>query len=566
MKKFLTIVGCILIVVLCLCSPAHADADSLCQQLPFPVKGVKPTDFSFTQDGALMIKSGSSHLILDNGKWKSGSAEPYQGDVQTIRPDPDYPNWIVSKDGEVIFSTSALYFCNSFYAVDEHTAYATRENKLYIVDMTTGNMSAIANIEGYSSSDWANGLLVFGSKAYIMQTDAKRLCVIDLDEVAARDYQSLSIAVSSDMDIGNVVLASTEERFAAEHLNTIVDIQRMTADQLRLALMSNPAAFDLIVCEPLLWNDLAKAGILEDLEAHAELADAWRLWTDMSLLCRQNELLLGMPLWDNCPVFFVNDQLLSLLSDVQWPDEDWTWLDFLNLARVCGKDLDGNGTPDIYITYQYMRDEGDGAYSLPVHQTATLWLCGQINSTLCQEVLDMLTVWKTCYDEGLLYPAAANYFEPHVKQVVFPWSSGAEWCEKANSEDIRLALPGLSNTLRSSPAKSVMMSINRYSSNRDQAVAFMEYYARYGADEHNYLQTHSYYQEVFLPSQNAWKAPDEFHESHYIAALQSACRDPWDKSLYEDMEQQLDRYLAGQISAEECAQRWQDKLRMTQME
>ena len=207
MKKFLAIVGCIVIMILCLCSQAQADADSLCQQLPFPTKGVKPADFSFTQDGALMVRSGGGHLILKDGKWKSGSAEPYRGEVQTIQPDPDDSTWIVSKDGEVIFSTSSLYFCHAFYAVNESTAYATRENKLYIVDMTTGSMTAIAYIEGYSSSSWANGLLVFGSKAYIMQTDARKLCVIDLDEVAKRGYQSLSIAVSNvnssdDCDLG----------------------------------------------------------------------------------------------------------------------------------------------------------------------------------------------------------------------------------------------------------------------------------------------------------------------------------------------------------------------------
>ena len=565
MKKFLTIVGCILIVVLCLCSPAHADADSLSQQLPFPVKGVKPTDFSFTQDGALMIKSGSSHLILDNGKWKSGSAEPYQGDVQTIQPDPDYPNWIVSKDGEVIFSTSALYFCNSFYAVDEHTAYATRENKLYIVDMTTGSMTAIAYIEGYSASSWANGLLVFGSKAYIMQTDARKLCVIDLDGVKARGYQSLSIAVSSDMDIGNVVLASTEERFAAEHLNTIVDIQRMTADQLRLALMSNPAAFDLIVCEPLLWNDLAKAGIFENLEAHAALADAWQLWTDMSLLCRQDGVLLGVPLWDNCPVLQVNDQLLSLLNDAQWPEANWTWADFLALARACARDLDGNGTNDTFITYQRIIDSGD-TYSLPVHQVASLWLSGQITDARSQEVLDMLTVWKTCWNEGLIYPAASSYVEPHITQVVLPWAFNASWPENIAYTDIRLTYPGLSETLRCSPAKSILMSMNHYGQSMEQAVDFMEIFMRYGADEHDVLKTHDYFENEYLP-QVLWAAtPGEFHASHFVTALESACRDPWDMSLYDDMEQQLDRFLAGQISAEECAQRWQDKLRMTQME
>lgn len=98
------------------------------------------------------------------------------------------------------------------------------------------------------------------------------------------------------------------------------------------------------------------------------------------------------------------------------------------------------------------------------------------------------------------------------------------------------------------------------------AVDFAEFYMRFGADEHHYLKEHTYALTEILPYTKTWKIPSEFHDKHYVAALQNACRDTWELSLYNDMELHLARYLRGEISAEECARLWQEKLRMTQME
>ena len=68
-----------------------------------------------------------------------------------------------------------------------------------------------------------------------------------------------------------------------KHINTIIDMVKVTQDQLRLDLMSDPSSYDLIVCDPALWNDLAQAGIFADLESFPQLRDAWHLWIDMSL-------------------------------------------------------------------------------------------------------------------------------------------------------------------------------------------------------------------------------------------------------------------------------------------
>lgn len=344
----------------------------------------------------------------------------------------------------------------------------------------------------------------------------------------------------------------------------------ITQDQLRLDLMSDPSSYDLIVCDPALWNDLAQAGIFADLESFPQLRDAWHLWIDMSSLCRYEGRLMGVPLWLNCDLLWVNDSLTGLLESVQWPEPDWTWDDFLQLARQCCQDLNDDGRPDLYIAYQRMFDtpyaHGLQAFSLPVHQAAILYQNGQVEDMQCTEILNMLSVWKTCYDEHLLYPADGYYEEPHMNMVVFAWNMPAEWCEYAETVDIRLTMPGLSETLRCNPADSVLLSISAYSAQMELAVDFAEFYMRFGADEHHYLKEHTYALTEILPYTKTWKIPSEFHDKHYVAALQNACRDTWELSLYNDMELHLARYLRGEISAEECARLWQEKLRMTQME
>lgn len=61
------------------------------------------------------------------------------------------------------------------------------------------------------------------TNAYVIQTLIPVIQTINLDLVAQQDTASLRNALASDMDIGNVVLASLEERFMEKHINTIID-------------------------------------------------------------------------------------------------------------------------------------------------------------------------------------------------------------------------------------------------------------------------------------------------------------------------------------------------------
>lgn len=563
MKKIVLCLTALLLLLL----PATngwAESESSYQTIPFPGKRAKPENFFIAENGALMFKTEDAAYAYQDGQWVKSDMQPASDAFEITREGDAFT---VLQDGEPIYTDREM---QTLCIMDDAAAYGTKDNKVYQIDISTGKHTAICYVEGWESSDWAQQLLCSGRTLYVIQTLIPVIQTINLDLVAQQDTASLRIALASDMDIGNVVLASAEERFMEKHINTIIDMVKVTQDQLRLDLMSDPSSYDLIVCDPALWNDLAQAGIFADLESFPQLRDAWHLWIDMSSLCRYEGRLMGVPLWLNCDLLWVNDSLTGLLESVQWPEPDWTWDDFLQLARQCCQDLNDDGRPDLYIAYQRMFDtpyaHGLQAFSLPVHQAAILYQNGQVEDMQCTEILNMLSVWKTCYDEHLLYPADGYYEEPHMNMVVFAWNMPAEWCEYAETVDIRLTMPGLSETLRCNPADSVLLSISAYSAQMELAVDFAEFYMRFGADEHHYLKEHTYALTEILPYTKTWKIPSEFHDKHYVAALQNACRDTWELSLYNDMELHLARYLRGEISAEECARLWQEKLRMTQME
>lgn len=549
--------------IMIFCQQAMAEADFIYHTIPVPAKNTEPENFVIAENGALMATIGGKSSIYQDGAWKVTDLKPGVHEV-TVSKEGDMQ--VVTEDGHPIYTENQL---QTLFPVDGSTAYGTKNNKVYRVDMKTGAREAICYIDGWEHDDWAQKVLVSGSTLYVIQTYIPLIQSIDLEAIKQQGYGALNIALSSDMDIGNVVLSTAERLFLEKHIGTMVDMQRLTADQLRLDLMSNPGRFDLIVAEPTLWNDLAQAGIFEDMERHDALEDAWSLWIDMSSLSRYEGALMGVPLWDNCDLLAVNSELAPLLEDIEWPEPGWTWDDFLILARSCRRDLNGDGNPDLYVAYQRMfYPDWDTIrnFSLPVHQAALLYQNGVIRDMSIPEVYNMLSVWKTCFDEGLLYPADGSYEEPHRGAVVFAENLPANWAQYAEGEDIRLTMPGLSATIQCNPADSVMMSVNAYSKNLDQALDFMEMYMRYGADEHAYLKENVYFRSEVFPYQKTWKEPSAFYESHYFAALENACRDTWDMSLYDDMEKQLFRYIQGQITAEECVQLWQEKLRMTEME
>lgn len=531
--------------------------------IPVPAKNIGPENLCISESGALMAVVGGKTSIYQDGKWQSTNEKPKDTGFEVNKEGMSH---IVSKGDEVIFSVNWM---QTLFPIDESTAYGTNNNKVYRIDMKTGVKEAICYVDGWNSADWAQSVLVSDDTLYVIQTYIPLIQAIDLAALDSQGYSALNIAVASDMDIGNVVLSTAEELFLDQYIGTMVDMQVMTADQLRLDLMSNPGRFDLIVAEPSLWNDLAQADVFEDLETHEALADAWRLWIDMSPMCRYKGKLMGVTLWDNCDVLSVNSQLVPLLDDIEWPQPDWTWDDFLALARACRKDLNEDGKPDLYVAYQRMFYPDWNIirnFSLPVHQAALLYQNGVIHDLDIPEVFNMLSVWKTCYEEGLFYPADGSYEEPHSGVVVFAENLPANWAQYEGGNDIRLTMPGLSETLHCNPADSILMSVNAHSHNIEKAVYFTEMFMRYGADEHAYLKINTYFRKEIFPYQSTWKEPTPFYESHYVSALENAYRDTWDMSLYDDMEKQLSRYIQGQITAEECVRLWQEKLRMTEME
>lgn len=549
-----------------LCFAAAIAEQGIIRSLPFPGNNIGPESFCIAQDGSLMVLQGGVHYTLAGDNWIESDLTA-QPSSYTVNHE-NLLDWTVSKGETLIYDNNGAFFFHTLYPVDDQFAYGTQSNKVYRLDMTTGERKLLCNIDGFSASDWADGIWVSGQTIYVTQTQIPMLQAIDLAALSDENLQQLTIAVASSMDIGNAVLDRSEQHFAVQYPQTVVELVKITADQCRLNLMSDPSCYDLIIAQPGLWDDLAEAGIFEDLETHPQIQEEWSNWLRMDSLCRYHGTLYGVLLWDQANMLWVNEELVSVLSDVAWPDSNWTWCDFLELARQCCRDLNGDGRSDLYIAYQHMFYPGWNvtySYSLPVHQAALLYRNGVLSNLQCPEIIDMLQVWKTCWDEGFLYPEDGSYENPHNGLVVFAENLPPEWCQYRDIADIRLTMPGLSSSLHCVPSEGVLMSINAHSNNKEQALSFFKNYMSLGADEHNFLKTHAYTSEN-LAGDPAWKAPDPLHEAHYIAAMESLYRDDWDLSLYSDMERHLTRYLNDQITVEECVRLWQEKLRMIQME
>ena len=293
MKKIVLCLTALLLLLL----PATngwAESESPYQTIPFPGKRAKPENFFIAENGALMFKTEDAAYAYQDGQWVKSDMQPASDAFEITREGDAFT---VLQDGEPIYTDREM---QTLCIMDDAAAYGTKDNKVYQIDISTGKHTAICYVEGWESSDWAQQLLCSGRTLYVIQTLIPVIQTINLDLVAQQDTASLRIALASDMDIGNVVLASAEERFMEKHINTIIDMVKVTQDQLRLDLMSDPSSYDLIVCDPALWNDLAQAGIFADLESFPQLRDAWHLWIDMSSLCRYEGRLMGVPLWLNC--------------------------------------------------------------------------------------------------------------------------------------------------------------------------------------------------------------------------------------------------------------------------
>lgn len=280
--------------------------------------------------------------------------------------------------------------------------------------------------------------------------------------------------------------------------------------------------------------------------------------------------MVGLPLWDNVLLLEVSGELMQRLG-ISLPEGGWTYDDFLRLAREVGRDADGDGRPDAFVCYakyQYVDEENNhvAAFTPLVHQVFALCQDGDIPFT-DERILHAMEIWKTCLDEGLINRETGSYQHSDYQKVLLPMTTPLSWPMAKDYPDDRLCFPAIAKDLASSPSQTLFLCANSAGEKTEAALQLIAAYMTTGADEHGYLRAHSFQRAVFInTSTPAAQEPTSLRAAHYQAALEGARRDEWDHQLYAFMEDAFDRFLAGEITALDCARRWEDKAFMMRME
>lgn len=119
-------------------------------------------------------------------------------------------------------------------------------------------------------------------------------------------------------------------------------------EKLQLQMISNTAA-DIILIDDEPYPSYAIRGYLEDLAPYIE-RDREELRVDDFFPTALDAftfrgLTAAMP-WDGMAVMMYYNKDLFDAAGIPYPDEDWTWQDFREIARQLTVDRDGDGRPD----------------------------------------------------------------------------------------------------------------------------------------------------------------------------------------------------------------------------
>lgn len=559
---------CFVLAVILVMLSGQGKAENAQPVIAYPKAASQRAAFFVTQTGELAFVEGSQTYIWDGKRWKQRQERP--GFIYEVVSDNNGHS--VLKEGKVFFTTQDF---DSLAPLSDDLCFATKNATLFAVDMISSKAQPLCNIGDLTAGDHFDALAASEDAVYAIQKDARWIYRIDAKWALDNTGRMLTL-VDTTQGVGNAVLDSANISISNQHPGVSVGIVRRTADQVRLGLLAGDDRIDLMALAPAMLRQLARAGRLIDLSESADVSKIFeQQWYDIWDLCQVDGKLVGLPLWDNINIFMVSDELLSRLN-LSLPNAGWTYDDFLVLARAAHRDLDGDGKADTYLCYaRYQRTQhvdveaktGSIIYYTPL-VTQVLALCqdGEIAFT-DKRILHAMDVWKTCLDEGLILDTSVSNDTADYQRVLLPMTALLMWVKPSEYADFRLSFPAVASDLEAHPAQTIFLCANRAGQKAELAVDFIQAYMTTGADEHGYLYAHTFERETLLSGGNpGYLEPDTHQASHYRNTLESARRIDWDLRLHEYMEAQFARFLSGQISAEDCAQNWADRVLMMRME
>lgn len=103
------------------------------------------------------------------------------------------------------------------------------------------------------------------------------------------------------------------------------------------------------------FSTYASIGALRDLTPLIEQDDQWdaeNYYPAVIKACSHEGKYYALPLEGVPNLMFVNKTLLTRYN-IPIPDNHWTWQDFYNISSQITRDIDGDGKPDAYGSYDY---------------------------------------------------------------------------------------------------------------------------------------------------------------------------------------------------------------------
>lgn len=281
--------------------------------------------------------------------------------------------------------------------IEKNTAYAADSAALYEISWD-GKSSRTRR---YALPLGSSALCLQGGEVYVYNA-----------ETGCAEAASLSAEASAALTIAGYMTEGTQNDPALAQAVGLLQGQGVevafryygSSDDLVLALMSDLDAIDLLMLTNFNLANYLRADLLMDLDdapqiQALEASGQYAEW--LFKLGRDCSGLHMLPVGDASPTLWTADAgLLSELGE-ELPGADWTWTDFLSLAKQCAEhgvsalEADASGT---YVTTPGVTNYLTGHVD-PVAQTADFD---------APDFREMCEVWMECVQKGYVSGAQEN--------------------------------------------------------------------------------------------------------------------------------------------------------------
>lgn len=318
-----------------------------------------------------------------------------------------------------------------------------------------------------------------------------------VSRLSLNDLQTSTLVVagySAEHLQDNPGIAKTVSLLQEKYGTQVVFRFYSSIDDMILALMSGEP-IDLLLLTNFHYANFVKADVLLDLNDLPQIQEKREsgMYSDWYFtLTGERDRLSMLPIgYVGCSLWEADANLLEQLK-LELPGDNWTWDDFLTLAKQCGE-------KDISI----MTDEHSQYYSTPSvinYINTYVDVFARTADFDTDEFRTMCEVWNTCLEEGLVSDASLN-----KKNLL----SEADFSPAFFGSDAQVVLlyPPMIAEKRVVDAEAALIGISRNSKQQDLALEFLLTYLSPEA------QTGTYLPDPLIFSDYSWYA------EHYPDAM-----------------------------------------------